>query len=175
MATGYLVHSNKSSKPEAKECAITVSCASNEEQEFPIQIDCLNDAYQEDNRQIHLLPLLGGRTGSSSSSSSAKGITGRRSVEMGIRPDEQDMIDEFMIEGIVLRATSFTKGEFYRIGSFNIYKDGMWTTAKDEDNQAYENFLQILEEHGPSTAEAACAEIISNPQYPDQRYVVTLI
>lgn len=151
MATGYLVHSNKSSKPEAKECAITVSCASNEEQEFPIQIDCLNDAYQDDNRQIHLLPLLGGRTGHSSG-------------KVRIRLDEQDKIDEFMSEGIVLRATSFTKGEFSRIGSFNIYKDGLWTTAKDEENEAYETILQILEEHGPSTAEAACAEIISNPQ-----------
>ena len=156
MAAGYLVNPKKSGKLEAEEGAVIVLHAGNEEQEFPIQIDCLDDGYQEDNGPIHLLPLLGGKTGN------------------GKWEEGKDSLHELIIEGIVLRATGVTKGEFSRIGSFNFYKNRI-RIFEIEDDKAYEPFLQVLEEHGTATAEAACAEITSNPKHLDERYVITII
>ena len=156
MAAGYLVHPKKSGKLEAEEGAIIVLHAGNEEQEFPIQIDCLDDGYQEDNGPIHLLPLLGGETGN------------------GTCEEGKEVLHELIIEGIVLRATGVTKGEFSRIGSFNFYKNRI-RRIEIEDDKGYEPFLQVLEEHGTATAEAACAEITSNPKHLDERYVITIV
>jgi hypothetical protein len=157
MAAGYLAHSKKSNNPEAEGSTIIVLRTGNEEQEFPIQIDCLDEDYQDDNRPIHLLPLLGGRTG-------------HATREVG-----KDWLQELMIEGIVLQATGITKGEFSRIGSFNFYKNESSGFKEKEKEEAYEPFLQVLEEHGTAAAEVACTEITSNPKHPGERYVITIV
>lgn len=161
MAAGHLahpVHSKKSNKFEAEECFIVVLHADNEEREFPIQIDCLDDAHQEHNKPIYLLPLLGGKTGS------ATGEEGN------------GWLDELMIEGIVLRATGVTKGEFSRIGCFKFYKNkSSFSQNGDDQEETYEAFLRVLGEHGTVTAEAACGEMTWNPKHPDERYVITLV
>jgi len=143
MTAGHLGHSKQSDNPEAEEGATIVLDTGFE---FPIQIDCLDDDNQKSDRLIHLLPIRGGRTGFSMSGDGWSW-------------------EQLVIEGIVLRATGITKGEFSRIGSFKLYN----TKSK------YERFLQWLEEHGTVTAEAACAEITSNSKNPDERYVIMLV
>lgn len=158
MATGYLNPAKRSLEPEIEDGVSIVLRVGNGEKEFCIQADSLDDGYQQNNKPLHLLPLLSGRTGK-----------GRRKVG-------EDMVDELMIEGIVLRATGSNKGEFSRIGSFNFYKDKCtFPGDQDVEEELYKPFLHILEEQGVTTAEAACAEVISNPDYPDERYVITLV
>ena len=160
MATGNLVRSEESNEPASEE-GITMIHVGNSKQECPIQIDCLDDGYQEENGTIHLLPILGGKTGSATGA------------------EEKEWLWEFMVEGLVLRATGVIKGQFSRIGSFNFYKnrasyfDNVGNRILEEE--PYEPFLQMLEEHGTATAEAACAEIISNPEHHDERYVITVV
>ncbi len=139
--------------------------ADKEEKEFPIQIDCLDDGGQEDTGLVYLLPIIGGKTGT------AIGQKGQKDDE------EIDWLYEWLIEGIVLRPTDVTKGEFSRIGSFNFYKNkAIWTMGSVEiADESYEPFLRVMEEQGTTTAEAACVEIVSSPERPDERYVITLI
>lgn len=87
----------------------------------------------------------------------------------------EELLQELMIEGIVLQATGVSKGEFSRIGSFDFYKDKMMLKKEDYTKEAYDLFLQMLDEHKTATAEAVCAEIISNPTYPSERYVITIV
>jgi len=161
IAVGTLVRSEKSNEPESVEGIITMIHIANSKHEFPIQIDCLDDVYQEGNGTIHLLPILGGQTGNATGA------------------EEKDCLWEFMIEGIVLRASGVTKGQFSRIGSFNFYKNRAFNYDKIGnrilEEEPYEPFLRVLEEHGTVTAEAACAEIISNPENHGERYVITLV
>ncbi|KAE8448134.1 hypothetical protein EG329_009738 [Mollisiaceae sp. DMI_Dod_QoI] len=155
IAAGYLIQSKESNKPGV------VLKSGNQEQEFPIKLDCLDDGDFTNNGLIYLLPIFCGSTG------------------RGRTKDGENTIWESMIEGIVLRATGVTKGEFSRIGSFNIYKDeikyGKRLENEDVEKEYYEPFLSVLKDHGTKTAEAACAEVISNPDHPDERYVVTLV
>lgn len=134
--------------------------ADKEDKEFPIQIDCLEDGQQEDTGPIYLLPIIGGQTGTAT----------------GAGADQKDWLWEWLIEGIVLRLGNVTKGEFSRIGSFNFYKDKVvWTGSAEIEDSSYEPFLKVMEEQGARTAEAVCAEIISSPEHPDERYVITII
>lgn len=71
----------------------------------------------------------------------------------------------------MLQATGVTKGELSRIRSFQFYKNHL----AGIEEETYEQFLKVLEEHGTVTAEAACTEVISNPEHLDKRYVVTLV
>ncbi|KAE9374152.1 HET-domain-containing protein [Stipitochalara longipes BDJ] len=129
-----------------------------QEKEYPIQIDCLDDGEPKDTGPVYLLPILSGKTGTATGT------------------EEKDWIYEMMIEGIVLRLTDVTKGEFSRIGSFNFYKDKVvWAGIAETVDESYEPFLKVMEEHGAVTVEAICAEIISNPEHPHERYVITLI
>ncbi|KFY31157.1 hypothetical protein V493_01333 [Pseudogymnoascus sp. VKM F-4281 (FW-2241)] len=156
MAAGYLVHRGESSNDaEPKGDAITVLHAGNSELNFSVQIDCEDDSNKQPGKLSYLLPLFSGTTGSSTTS------------EVG------DTIYESKIQGIVLQATGVTKGELSRIGSFQFYKNHLSLSGIEEET--YEQFLKVLEEHGTVTAEAACTEVISNPEHPDKRYVVTLV
>ncbi|KAF2806818.1 uncharacterized protein BDZ99DRAFT_537712 [Mytilinidion resinicola] len=158
VATGFLVSSKTPNNSEGEAGAIVVLRTGNEEQEFPIQKDCLDDFDEENKVPVHLVPILGGTTG------------------MGTYPEVGEVIDELVIQGVVLRGTSVTKGEFSRIGSFNFYKDKMSGIAPEEgDVEFYEPFLKVLKEHGTAAAEAACAEIISNSEHPQERYVIIIV
>lgn len=130
---------------------------------FPIQIDCSDDMNMEDHELVFLLPILGGRTGTAVNFSKDK--------------DPNAYHQELMVQGIVLRATGNTKGEFSRIGCFNFYKNkhNFKSGGLRFEEDTYEPILQVLKEHGSSTAEEACAEVLSTPEHADQPYVVTII
>jgi len=153
MVAGHLVPWKRSNE----EGFNIVLHADKEEKEFPIRIDCLDDGQEEVTGPIYLVPIIGGLTGSGIGKKGEGGI---------------DWLDEWLIEGIVLRLTEATKGEFSRIGCFIFYKNQVSWEIIDG---FYEPFLKVMEEQGTTTAEAVCAEIISSPEHPDERYVITLI
>jgi hypothetical protein len=71
--------------------------------------------------------------------------------------------------GLLLLPTGNKKGEYTRVGFFDL-------SAFDEDYQKIqEQFLKLAELSGKATAEAQCAEILSEPECPDKRYVITII
>jgi hypothetical protein len=161
MAVGHLAQSKKSPTQGAENTSIILMLSGNEKQEFSIGLDCLEDARLEDNTPVHLLPILGGRTG--------------HSWHKG-KKEEDPWVDEMMIEGVVLRAIGVKQGEFSRIGSFNYYK-GMSSGFVQNQNleELYEPLLKLLGERGVMTAEAVCEEVVSDPEHPDDRYVITII
>jgi hypothetical protein len=147
MVIGNFVRLEQFDGTESDEGTRVVLLSGSEEQDFPIQIDCIRDGYKEGDGQIYLLPLLGGSTGS-------------RTKEKG-----KDWFVELKVQGLVLQATGATRGEFSRVGSFQFYN-----TRKH-----YDPFLRVLKEQGRATAEATCAETISSPQQPGEQYIITLI
>lgn len=157
LAAGYLVYSSESNNPEPKEEAFIVPYAGNRELNFSVQIDCQDDRNIAPGKLSYLLPLLSGKT---------YRFTKRE-------PESKDWIHEIMIEGIVLRATGVTKGEFSRIGRFKFYK---YRSSNDGNaEETYEQFLKLSKGYGKTTAKAVCAEVISNRKHVDKRYVITLV
>ncbi|KAI9642444.1 hypothetical protein NHQ30_009249 [Ciborinia camelliae] len=75
-----------------------------------------------------------------------------------------------MIGGIVLRNTKTAIGEYSRIGSFwnLLFENSSGSTSCNP-------LMQILEEVGTATAEAACSEIIPDADPPDHRYLISII
>jgi hypothetical protein len=164
MATGHMIKPTSTNSQESEQDTVVIAVkAGLNDHEFRVQIDCVEDGYQESDEPLHLLPILSGRTGSA------------------MFEEDKGWVDEMMIEGIVLRSTGGARGEFSRIGCFNFYKnrlkgfgsEGHEGHEKEED--AYETFLRILAEFGTATAEKACAETILNPSNPDERNVVTVV
>jgi hypothetical protein len=157
MAAGHLVSWKKSNE----EGFNILLHANKEEKELPIRIDCSDDGQQEDSGEVYLLSIITGKTGA------AAGLEGK------------DRLYELLITGTVLRLTDFAEGEFSRIEPFHFYKTkAMWTgiaEIAEIADESYEPFLKVMEEQGITTAEAACAEIISSPEHPDKRCVITLI
>jgi hypothetical protein len=131
--------------------------AGNEKDKFTIQVDCLTDLERTGTSPIHLLPIRDGYTGNL------------------VYINDEDYISEQMVEGIVLNATGCARGEYHRIGGFSFFKDRVHPDDIHEDGNLYDPFLKVLEQHGRATAEAACADVISNPEYPDQQFIITII
>jgi hypothetical protein len=68
------------------------------------------------------------------------------------------------IQGLLLKPTNFSKGEYQRVGYFKILSLGKGT-----------NWFKAVEELGTETARSGCAEILTNPQFPDENYVINII
>ncbi len=156
MATGCLSQPNNAKV--IQEGSLKIALTGLEKEEFTIQIDSLSDLEHVDTALVHFLPILSGRTGTS------------------IRRGE-DWIQQEMVEGILLRATGHAKGEYTRIGSFSFLnnRDNFSLYNNNKDKNMYGPFMKILEETGRVTAEAACAEVIVDPEHPDQQFVITII
>ena len=72
------------------------------------------------------------------------------------------------ISGLVL-APSNKKGEYRRTGFFRYHDFDTW--HRDE----LDRFDKALDVFGATIAEAGCAEILSEPEHPAERYTVTII
>ncbi|TGO22930.1 hypothetical protein BPAE_0150g00240 [Botrytis paeoniae] len=124
---------------------------------FPVRLDCLDDVDQDYARPIHLVPLI-----------ECKSTSGRFVSRNGF-------IEPLKIQGIVLQNTTSVTRTYMRIGFFNIFNAYPVPGWKQNNmDEFYEPFLQILEEQGLETAEAACSEILSDAEPPDQRYFITI-
>jgi hypothetical protein len=85
--------------------------ADNEKKKLPIQVKGLNDEQRESGIQFYLLTTLGGKNGVMTESAQEDS------------EQKEWRLNEWMIQGIVLRPTDLIKGEFYRIGSIKFYKN----------------------------------------------------
>jgi hypothetical protein len=73
------------------------------------------------------------------------------------------------VSGLLLYPADTEKGEFVRAGFFSF-------SAFDERcREIQERFLKVAERSGRATAEEQCAEVLSEPEFPDERYVITII
>lgn len=71
------------------------------------------------------------------------------------------------LEGILLEPTRDQKGEYRRVGHFSILQRHEATDVQ--------NLLRRMRESGPEIAEAGCAEVLAEPEFPDERYVITIV
>lgn len=140
--------------------------------DFPVTMDCLEDDFIRAGNSIYLLPLFGGESGMRVSLIKEN----KGSTEEG-NEDEvgKKSIPQLMIRGLVLQHSGLTKGRFRRIGSFDFRDKTRPLDDAELWRDYYCDFLQAVEEVGASTAEAECAEIISDAKHPESRYVIIIV
>jgi len=81
----------------------------------------------------------------------------------------KEKYDQRNVSGLLLLPADTEKGEFVRAGFFSF-------SAFDERcREIQERFLKLAEQSGKVTAAAQCAEVLSEPEFPDERYVITII
>jgi hypothetical protein len=66
------------------------------------------------------------------------------------------------ITGLLLRPTNRSQGEYQRVGYFELSPQRV-------------DWFKAVSESGAETAGSGCAEILTDSQYPDEKYVITLI
>ncbi|TGO19780.1 hypothetical protein BTUL_0002g00230 [Botrytis tulipae] len=128
-----------------------------QKKEFRICLDCIDDINQDYARLLYLVPLVGG-----------KGARYHKN-------SKNEWIRELVVLGIVLQNTDSVTRKYTRIGSFEFSNDDSDSVGEENIVAMYEPFFQVLEEEGLATAEAACSEILSDAEPPDQRYLITVV
>ncbi|TEY43180.1 hypothetical protein BOTCAL_0376g00120 [Botryotinia calthae] len=158
MVVGHIVYTETLDVAGYKDVAAILLNVRGQMKKFPIRLDCLDDVNQNYALPIHLVPLIGGNDGSSRKTSKDERIYG------------------FTILGIILRSTDSVTRTYARIGSFRFSNNVRnFGRGKGIIEELYEPFLQVLEEQGLATAEAACSEILSDVEPPDHRYLITIV
>ncbi|RYP00705.1 hypothetical protein DL766_007768 [Monosporascus sp. MC13-8B] len=130
--------------------------------DFPVFQDCLDDGWEKRGGTVYLLPLFGGRTGS------------RRRV-FGDDGEERELIDEMLVCGIILRSADGAAGQFYRIGMFNFWRNQIDRGIDRKERGFYDAFLRAFEQGAKALGESVCAEVIEGSEYPDERYIISII
>jgi hypothetical protein len=122
-------------------------------------VDDVDDDLRKDSDFVYLLPQLGGETG------------------RGFCPEEEEenMIMETAIVGLVLRKEGRITGRFCSIGMFTFLKDSNPWKSEGKSKEHLEPFLEVLKQSGSSVAKRACAELIENVKYPEERYMVHVL
>jgi hypothetical protein len=127
--------------------------------DYPISKDALNNDWENDSdNSVYLLPLLGGETGGDTYADE----------------DEETLIKEMAVQGLVLRKEGPVAGQFCRIGMFEFLKDSM-TRPRDRSNEQLESFLGVFGRVGREVAEGVCAEVVENAECPEEKYVVYVV
>ena len=130
---------------------------SHADQKIPVRLDPLvNQDNDEDN--VH-------STVSKDEGKSDRLCENDQNKEQGLSADDivylLPICAEF--EGIILKSTKGSPGQFNRIGHFR----NTWGLAK--------TFATTFKKRGRATAESVAAEIIENPEDSDMRYVITIV
>ncbi|KAM3087016.1 hypothetical protein ACMFMG_001125 [Clarireedia jacksonii] len=155
IAVGYITQTEFSSESKFNENATVTLKTGDSTRNFPIMLDCLDDISHDHSEAIHLVPILGGKSG-------AACII------------ENEKIYEIKIEGIVLQRKKDGTDKYGRIGSFGFYKNKVrWDESLIKE--LYDPFIHILEEHGTAVAEEEYYEVISDAEPSDHRYIITII
>ena len=128
--------------------------------ECPFFLDALDEEPQPTDTTVYILPLIGGK----------QGMRWRNK-------DDIEWREPKMIQGIVLRRTSSSAGEFRRIGAFACEESRMEddTPGGDLASQRYHAFTRKLEEDGQVFARSVCAKVIENAERPKEIFAITVI
>ncbi|RYP21679.1 hypothetical protein DL765_002140 [Monosporascus sp. GIB2] len=129
---------------------------------FPVFQDCLDDEWEKHGGTVYLLPLLGGKTGFGRWVSGDDG-------------EKRELVNEMLVCGILLRSTGGAAGEFYRIGTFNFWRDQMFSRTDRKESEFYDAFLRTFEQRAKALGEGVYAEVIEDSEYPDERYIISII
>ncbi|KAF7885879.1 uncharacterized protein EAF02_004388 [Botrytis sinoallii] len=151
MAVGHIVYTEALDEAKYEDATAVLLDVSGQKRKFPIYLDCLDDVDQNYAGPVHLVPVVAGKNG----------------FKFG---SKCEFIDQLHIYGIVLRNTNSVTGTYTRIGYFWVPNN-----IADWGDEFSERLLQVLEEQGLATAEAACSEILSDAEPPDQRYLITIL
>ncbi|KAL9107667.1 MAG: hypothetical protein Q9227_007474 [Pyrenula ochraceoflavens] len=74
------------------------------------------------------------------------------------------------LSGLCLQPTTVQRGEYRRLGYF-----GSPQRKRDFSGQSHQSFLKLLQRSGQQTAESACAYILDESKYANERYVITIV
>jgi hypothetical protein len=138
----------------------------------PVRMDCLDDeAFIRVDGLVYLLPVFSGESGLGATRSKlVDGSPWGQGVD-----EEEKMFMELMNRGLVLQRCGDRKGHFHRIGSFDLRHNQFPDEDPDaEKNQGYIELMAVLDKVGRTVAEAECAEVVSNSDHPEARYVITI-
>ncbi|KFX97745.1 hypothetical protein V490_02658 [Pseudogymnoascus sp. VKM F-3557] len=73
------------------------------------------------------------------------------------------------LQVLVVLPTGNNKGEYFRIGMIELL-------ASDESHRkTQDRFLELLKLFGKATAEAQCAEVLEDPEFEKEQYVITIV
>ncbi|KAH6618240.1 heterokaryon incompatibility protein-domain-containing protein [Chaetomium sp. MPI-SDFR-AT-0129] len=132
----------------------------------PISIDCLDDeSLILNDEMVYLLPVFSGK---SSYSRTRSRIDGEGKVGT-------EFFDELINRGLILQRCGDRKGHFRRIGAFSFSHDPFPDeNLEAEKNRYYHELMAVIDKVGAVTAEAEAAKVVSNPELPEARYVMTI-
>lgn len=127
-----------------------------EEFQWPIFLDALDEDRSLQDGKVYLLPLVGGKQG-------------LRSKEEG----ESEWYEPNLVQGMVLCRTGSTVGEFCRVGCFECEQP----QRKDDlvNGDTYHEFMQELERSGQQIARAVCAKASGSGEAEPSKEVFTIV
>ncbi|KAK8043348.1 HET-domain-containing protein [Apiospora rasikravindrae] len=127
---------------------------------FPVDIDCIEDRQEYEGQLVYLVPLVGAKD-----------------YGWNEEADEDDWPEDNLQLGLVIRKTNDAPGEFCRIGFFEFHEcPRPWLSGHGGDpNKAFPAFRQAISETSDATASAVCAEAVTNSDFPEEKYVITLV
>lgn len=138
-------------------------CDGDKEELFHVRLDSLEDFWEDDDddeQMVYLVPLVEELR--------------RPHGSLFVRTCPEGANWQL---GLVLRKTGHAPGEFYRIGSFKFEAD-LHRSREDpirNDVEDRQSVLRMLRQTSEATAKAVCAEIVSDPEFPDEIYAITLV
>ncbi|KAL9116061.1 MAG: hypothetical protein Q9227_000429 [Pyrenula ochraceoflavens] len=74
--------------------------------------------------------------------------------------------------GLCLQPTNNCKGEYQRVGYFDIPH---YSPGNLDHSYRFDRFRNFLREHGNAIAESAYAYTLDNPEHEDERFVITIV
>lgn len=157
-----------------------------------VTLDCLDEGLDSSGSIFYLLPVLGGETGAAmrapgtavnvhkdeinkekeEDAPSDDGEVGREIEE------EEHWRPEFLLVCVLLIKTDEIPGQFRRVGLCECWKQRLSVSHKEVvgvDENQYDPILRHFEHHGGAVAQGVCAEVMKDPQHPNERYVITII
>jgi hypothetical protein len=129
-----------------------------------LSLNAMPDCMEDENGMVFILPIISvamKTARSDAQRSSFTAIYDNPIQEVKVAKDgKEDKIVE--IVGLLLRPTNISKGEYQRVGYFDLLSER-------------EDWVKAVEESEPQTAGSDCGEILTDPQHLDEKYVITLV
>jgi hypothetical protein len=127
-----------------------------EEFQWPIFLDTLDEIRLSQDIEVYLLPMVGGE----------KGVRSRNEGEL-------EWYAPKLVQGMVLCRTGGSAGEFRRIGAFKCEQPHKKVDLLNGD--AYHEFLRKLESSGQQVAMSVCAKVSWDAERSKEMFPITVV